>query len=181
MSQLYYFIAQLPSFSSSADSSKPSITSEYFLDLCRRFLSPKAVKIAENLSLEPPKADVKTTSAFLNQWYDRERKLRFALAQIRALKMKKEVKDIPATTEGDIVQAARTACGMDSPLKAEQFLNEYRLSVLDKIAPLDQFSEDAVYNYGLRLMLSERIHKFNKEEGMASYRKLYDEILGESK
>src|SRR5574344_2135441 len=75
----------------------------------------------------------------------------------------------------------RTATGMDSPLSAEQYLNEYRMTVLDKIAPLDNFSVDAVYNYGLRLMLVERMNKFNKDEGLTSYRKLYDEILGETK
>ena len=95
--------------------------------------------------------------------------------------MKKEAKDIPITTDGEVIQAARTATGMDSPLSAEQFLNEYRVGVLDKIAPLDTFSIDAVYNYGLHLMLAERMRKFNKDEGLTSYRKLYDEILGETK
>ena len=70
---------------------------------------------------------------------------------------------------------------MDSPLSAEQFLNEYRLGVLDKISPLDMFSVDAVYSYGLKLMLTERMKKFNRDEGLASYHKIYDEILGEKK
>ncbi len=95
--------------------------------------------------------------------------------------MKKEAKDIPPTSDGEVIQAARTATGMDSPLSAEQFLNEYRIGVLDKIAPLDQFSVDAVYNYGLRLMLAERMKKFNRDEGLASYHTIYEEILGETK
>lgn len=182
MKHLYYLVSQLPSFSSSADSNnKLPITTEYFKDLCQRFMSPEDAETASKLSLEPPRVKESTGSVFLDTWYQQERKLRFALAQLRALKMKKDAKDIPATTEAEIVQAARTATGMDSPLSAEQYLNEYRLSVLDKIAPLDNFSVDAVFNYGLRLMLCERMHKFNKDEGLTSYRKIYDEILGENK
>jgi hypothetical protein len=143
---------------------------------------PKAdADIVSSLSLEPPREPVPTGSAFLDTWYTKERNLRLALAQVRALKMKKEAKDIPITSDGEVIQAARTATGMDSPLSAEQYLNEYRMTVLDKIAPLDNFSVDAVYNYGLRLMLVERMNKFNKDEGLTSYRKLYDEILGETK
>lgn len=179
---LYYLVAQLPAFSSNADSSaKLPITTEYFKDLCARFMSQKDNEMAQNLSLEPPKENVATGSAFLDEWYTRERNLRFALAQVRAQKMKKEAKDIPITTDGEAVQVARTATGMDSPLSAEQYLNGYRLEVLDKIAPLDMFSVDAVYNYGLRLMLTERMRRFNRDEGLASYHKIYEEILGENK
>ncbi len=182
MEHLYYLVAQLPSFSCDGESNaKLPITVAYFKDLCSRFMSEKANRIAQNLSLEPPREPCTTGSPFLDEWYTKERNLRFALAQVRALKLKKEVKDVPITTDGEVIQAARTATGMDSPLSAEQFLNTYRMSVLDKIAPLDQFSADAVYNYGLRLMLAERMKKFNRDEGLASYHKIYEEILGENK
>jgi len=179
---LYYLVAQLPSFSTSDDANyKLPITVEYYRDLCQRFMNPKDAETAKKLSLEPPREGESTGSAFLDGWYTKERNLRLALAQLRALKMKKETKDLGSTTDGEVIQVARTATGMDSPLSAEQFLNEYRLSVLDKIAPLDIFSVDAVYNYGLRLMLAERMKKFNRDEGLTSYHKIYDEILGEKK
>ncbi len=181
MANLYYLVAQLPSFSQTAEGGKLPITTEYFIELCSRFMKGKSLETVKNLSLEPPKEACSTGSSFLDTWYSKERNLRFALAQVRALKMRKEVKDIPITSDGEVVQAARTATGMDSPLSAELFLNEYRLGVLDKITPLDMFSEDAVYSYGLHLMLAERMRKFNKEEGISSYHKLYDEILGSSK
>ena len=180
MEHLYYLVAQLPAFSATQDQKLP-ITSAYFLDLCTRFMSPEAAKAVRELSLEPPLDGKSTGSDFLDAWYTKERNLRLALAQIRALKMKKEAKDIPLTSDGEVIQAARTATGMDSPLSAEQFLNEYRIGVLDKLAPLDQFSVDAVYNYGLRLMLAERMKKFNRDEGLASYHTIYEEILGETK
>ncbi len=182
MEHLYYLVAQLPSFSVSGESSsKLPISTEYFKDLCMRYMNAKDCQVAQNLSLEPPRERVSTGSAFLDEWYDKERNLRYALAQVRAQKMKKEASVVPITTDGEVIQAARTATGMDSPLSAELFLNEYRLSVLDKIAPLDMFSVDAVYSYGLKLMLTERIRKFNRDEGLASYHKIYDEILGEKK
>ena len=180
MAKQYYLVSQLPSVEN-LDSRQLPITEQYYRDLCGRFLDAKSVKIVQNLSLEPPKKEGKTGSAFLDQWYTKERNLRFALAQVRALKMKKEAKDIPISSDGEVVQAARTATGMDSPLSAEQYLNEYRLGVLDKIAPLDIFSVDAVYCYGLKLMLAERMKKFNRDLGLASYHKIYDEILGEKK
>lgn len=182
MEHLYYLVSQLPSFSVSDDSNaKLPLTTEYYKDLCSRFMSEEKRQIAQNLSLEPPLELKATGSAFLDVWYSKERNLRLALAQLRALKMKKEAKDLPLTSDGEVIQAARTATGMDSPLSAEQFLNQYRMSVLDKIAPLDIFSSDAVFCYGLKLMLAERMKKFNRDEGLASYHKIYDEILGEKK
>ncbi len=182
MEHLYYLVSQLPSFKTDDDSgAKLPITTANFKDLCQRFMSAKNAELARNLTLEPPLEDAPTGSVFLDSWYKKERDLRFALAQLRALKMKKDTKDIPSVADGEVVQAARTVTGMDSPLSAELYLNEYRLSVLDKIAPLDYFSVDAVYNYGLRLMLTERIKKFNRDEGLASYHKIYDDILGEDK
>ena len=77
----------------------------------------------------------------------------------------------------EVIQAARTATGMDSPLAAEQFLNQYRLNLLNSIRPQDEFSIDAVYLYGLKLKLALRMKKFNAEKGMASYHKIYDSIL----
>lgn len=182
MEHLYYLVSQLPAFTVNDDnSSKLPITTEYFKDLCSRFMSKKDCENIKNLSLEPPRKNISTGSKFLDTWYEKERNLRFSLAQVRALKMKKDLKDIPIVNDGEVVQAARTATGMDSPLSAEQFLNQYRMSVLNKIAPLDIFSVDAVYNYGLKLMLTERMKKFNRDEGLASYHKIYEEILGEKK
>lgn len=182
MEHLYYLVAQLPAFSVNDDSSqKLPLTVGYFKDLCSRFMSEKSARLAENLTLEPPVEPVSTGSVFLDEWYEKERSLRLALAQVRALKMKKDTKNLPSASDGESVQAARTAAGMDSPLSAEQYLNQYRLGILDRIAPMDSFSADAVYSYGLKLMLTERMKKFNRDEGLASYHKIYDEILGEKK
>lgn len=177
MSNQYYLLAQLPSFSASDEKSALPITEEYFYDLCSRFLDKKSLGHVKELSLVPPREKTETGSAFLDRWYDTERELRLALAQIRALRLNKKIKTENKSLSVDVVQAARTATGMDSPLAAEQFLNKYRLSLLDSIRPADEFSVDAVYLYGLRLKLALRIKKFDTNKGMASYHKIYDSIL----
>ncbi|MCR5290076.1 MAG: DUF2764 domain-containing protein [Treponema sp.] len=180
MSEQYYLVAQLPDITAVGEKQTLPITEEYFRDLCERFLSSKGVEIARNLSLVPPREDVKTGSAFVDAWYEKERALRLGLAQVRALAMKKEAVQINGACTGDVMQAARTAVGMDSPLAAEQFLYQYRISVVDQLTPLDMFSEDAVFAYGIKLMLTQRMKVFNTETGMASYHTIYERILGET-
>ena len=177
MGSLYYLVSQLPALESYEGRGQLPITEKSFKELCSRFLSEKDIKNLEKLSLEPSKSEESTGSQFLDKWNEKERALRFALAQVRALRMKKEAEMLPGSCTADIVQAARTAVGMDSPLSAEQFLYEYRLRLLDDLRPLDGFSIDAVYAYGLRLMLVERMRKFEVENGKASYHKIYDTIL----
>ena len=179
MSAQYYLIAQLPDISAVNEKAALPITEKYYRDLCSRFLSEYEMKVIDQLSLVPPRTAESTGSVFLDTWYDRERNLRYALAQIRAQKMKKDSDQIPGSCTADIMQAARTAVGMGSPLSAEQFLYEYRMSVLNNIRPYDIFSIDAVYEYGIRLMLAQRMKQFSREKGAASYRRIYDSILGE--
>ncbi|MBQ0051426.1 MAG: DUF2764 family protein [Treponema sp.] len=177
MSNQYYLMSQLPEFNVSDDKTVLPITYEYYYDLCSRFLSKSEMKILEGLSLEPPVEECKTGSDFVDNWNHKEKSLRLALGQIRALRMKKKFNAGFESIAPDAVQAARTASGMDSPLAAEQFLNQYRLSVIESMRPTDGFSVDAVFRYGLRLMLATRMKKFDAANGMASYKKIYTRIL----
>ena len=173
----YYLVSQLPNISSTESKSALPLNAAQFLELASRFISDDEKTVLAGLSLVPPMELTPTGSAFLDIWYEKERNLRCALAQIRAQKLKKDSVPLPAGCTADIVSAARTAVGMDSPLSAEQFLFEYRLHLLDDLRPLDGFSIDAVYAYGLRLMLVERMRKFEVENGKTSYHKIYDTIL----
>ena len=173
----YYLVSQLPNISSAESKTNLPLTSEDFRELACRFISEDEKVIVNALSLVPSKELNSTGSAFLDTWYEKERNLRLALAQIRAQKMKKESVQLPAGMTADIISAARTAVGMDSPLSAEQFLYEYRLHLLDDLRPMDNFSIDAVYAYGLKLLLVERMRKFEVENGKTSYHKIYDNIL----
>ncbi len=173
-------VSQLPDISAAGEKSALPITEKYYRDLCSRFFDAKQIEILNKLSLEAPKFPEPTGSDFLDKWYGFERALRYALVQVRAQKMKKDAGAVPVSISADLLQAARTAVGMDSPLSAEQFLYEFRLGVLNELQPMDYFSSDYVFAYGIRLMLLERIRKFNKEKGTDSYHKIYDTILGET-
>ncbi|MCQ2591500.1 MAG: DUF2764 domain-containing protein [Treponema sp.] len=176
----YYLVSQLPNVSSAEGKSALPFNTNGFKELCCRYISEKEKETLNGLSLVPPKDAASTGSAFLDVWYEKERNLRFALAQIRAQKMKKDNVSLPAGCTADIVSVARTAVGMDSPYSAEQYLFEYRIKLLEDLKPLDNFSIDSVYAYGLKLMLVERMRKFDVENGKTSYHKIYDTILGET-
>ena len=178
----YYLVSQLPAFSITQNAPLP-VTEEYFLDLCSRFMNKKAVKVLQNLSLEPPRQVETTGFSVLDKWYDFERSLRIALAYLRAQKMKKDFIDptnLLSKVTPEIMQCARTAMAFESPLEAEDYLDQNRIDYLTNILPYDSFSDEAVIAYGLKLKLANRVKKFNEEAGMASYRKIYDQILGES-
>ena len=175
----YYLVSQLPNISTTEGKANLPLNGKSFIELAGRFISEDEKITLNGLSLVPPKELTSTGSVFLDTWYEKERNLRFALAQIRAQKMKKDSIPLPPGCTADIVNIARTAGGMDSPLSAEQFLFEYRIKLLDEIRPMDNFSIDAVYAYGLKLMLVERMRKFDVENGKASYHEIYDNILGD--
>ena len=177
----YYLVSQLPNISVTEGKSSLPIDTKAFKELCCRFISENEKQIINNLSLVPPVDGAKIGSVFLDTWYEKERNLRFALAQIRAQKMKKESFILPPGCTADIISAARTAVGMDSPYSAEQFLYDYRIKLLDDLRPLDSFSIDAIYAYGIKLMLVERMRKFDVENGKTSYHKIYNSILNEDK
>lgn len=176
MGNWYYLVSQLPALPQDISAPLP-VTEEYFMELCSRFLDGKALKTMQSLSLEPPRSKKSTGSATVDTWYDWERKLRFALGTIRAQRMKKEFSVEDASFPADIMQTARTACGFDSPLEAELFLNGERLKLLESISPSDCFSTDAVFAYALKLKLANRMRKFDAELGMSSYKKIYEKIL----
>jgi hypothetical protein len=174
-------MAQIPSLPVDAGQRHLPITEESFLELCSRFLDPKSLKILLELSLEPPKNPKKTGSVAVDSWNEMENNLRLALAQVRSQKLKKNFEVPPVSIRPEAIQAARTAMSFDSPLEAEQFLNQFRKDFVDCLAKPDIFSTESLYVYALRLKLAHRIQKFDEEAGIASYHKIYDRILGEAK
>jgi hypothetical protein len=187
MASWYYLVAQLPSLPDKlpAGAVPLPMTGAQFLELAGRFLDPKSLSILSTLTLVPPAAINKTGSHVVDTWNATEHALRVALAQARAQKLNKKfavdvyestLKTIPVS----VLQAVRTAMTLDSPLAAEQFLNDFRLSVLSDLTPMNSFSTEVLYLYALKLKLFERIRKFSEESGTASYKMIYDQILGET-
>ena len=176
MSSWYYFVAQLPTLSLDTEVPMP-ITEEYFLNLATRYLDEKSLKTLKELSLEPPREVSKFSSTLVKKWFDFERTLRFALAEIRARKLKKDVEILQKECPSFILEIARTATGFESPLAAELYLAKQRMNYLTSITPSDIFCTDSVFAYALKLKLLARLRVFNEETGMSSYKQIYEKIL----
>ena len=177
----YYLISQLPSLDGISENTPLPITEERFFELCDRFLGKKARNEMKNLTLLPPKSGEHSGSALLKAWNKSERNLRFALGKVRAEKMKKTFDTENRVLPAEYIKIANTAVEMDNPMEAEKFLNRYRLELLEALRPMDNFSEDFVFYYGLKLKLLLRIRQFDTDAGEAAYRHIYNSILiGES-
>lgn len=177
MAEYYFLMSQLPSLDGISENMILPITEERFLELCHRFLSKKAQSEINKLSLIPSRNHEKSYSGLIEAWNEGERNLRLALAKVRAEKMNKlfDIENKPLSVK--LMQTAHTAVEMESPLEAEKFLNRYRLEFLETLRPMDNFSEDAVFYYGLKLKLSLRIRQFDAGIGEAAYRNIYNSIL----
>ena len=170
-------MAQLPSLDGIGENMPIPITEERFLELCKSFLKEKTFNELTKLSLLPTKTYEKSNSNLIECWNESERNLRFALAKLRADKMNKSFEKENNSLPMVLVQFARTAVDMDSPLEAEKFLNSYRLEFLETLRPMDTFSEDTVFYYWLKLKLLLRIRQFNADNGKAAYKNIYDSII----
>ena len=174
---LYYLMSQLPSLDGISENMPLPITEERFLELCGNFLGEKAKEELNKLSLVPSKKLSTTGSALINAWNEGERNLRLVLGKVRAEKMNKTFEVENQSFPQNIVQVAHTAIEMQNPMEIENFLNIYRLNFLESLRPLDNFSEDTVFYYWLKLKLISRIRQFSKENGESAYRNIYDSIM----
>ena len=84
-----------------------------------------------------------------------------------------ENKILPA----EYIRIANIVTEMDNPMEAEEYLSRFRLGLLEALRPLDSFSEDYIFYYGLKLKLLLRIRKFDTKNGEKAYRDIYNSIL----
>lgn len=173
----YYLISQLPSLDGLSENVPMPITEERFLELCERFLSKKSQEELRNLKLMPSRDYEKSGSPLVEKWNDGERKLRLVLAKARADKMKKQFEMNENSVPVELQQAVREAVEIENPMEAEKFLNKYRLEFLESLRPMDSFSEDFVFYYGLKLKLISRIKQFDTESGETAYKNIYNSIM----
>lgn len=177
----YYLISQLPSLEGISENAPLPIDEERFFDLCGQHLGKKAQIEMEKLTIAPPMDAENTSSVLLKEWYDGERNLRLALSKVRAEKMNKtfdlQNKSLPA----ELLKVAGEAANEENPMKAENMLFEYRLKFLESLRPMDTFSQDFVFYYGLKLKLIARMRQFDTELGEAAYKDIYNSILDGSR
>lgn len=174
----YYLISQLPSLDGPRLDGPLPITEEAFLELCRRHLSKRAFGEIERLTLTPaPDAEQDGGSALIRAWNAGERDLRLALAAARAERMHKPTphagKEIPAS----LLRVVGEALAAEDPLTAEKLLLTYRLAFLESLRPMDGFSQDFLFYYGLKLKLLARFRGFDSARGEAAYKQIYSATL----
>lgn len=173
----YYLISQLPSLDGLSENVPMPITEERFFELCERFLSKKLQEQLKKLTLMPSRDYEKSESSLVEKWNEGERKLRLVLAKARADKMKKQFEMNENSVPVELQQAVREAVEIENPMEAEKFLNKYRLEFLESLRPMDSFSEDFVFYYGLKLKLISRIKQFDLESGETAYKNIYSSII----
>jgi len=173
----YYLISQLPSLDGLSENVPMPITEERFFELCERFLSKKLQEQLKKLTLMPSRDYEKSESSLVEKWNEGERKLRLVLAKARADKMKKQFEISENSIPVELQQAVREAVEIENPMEAEKFLNKYRLEFLESLRPMDSFSEDFVFYYGLKLKLISRIKQFDLETGETAYKNIYNSIM----
>ena len=173
----YYLISQLPSLDGGSEGTPIPITEERFEELCEEFLGKKALNEFHKLTLSPSRTPLKSNSSLIESWNEGEINLRLALGKARAAKLNKpfdtENKILPA----ELIKVTSTATEFESPLEAENYLANYRLNFLESLRPMDNFSEDFIFYYGLKLKLILRKRLFDKKIGEDAYRNIYDSIL----
>ncbi len=173
----YYLISQLPSLDGINENAPLPITEERFLELCERFLGKKAQQDIRKLTLFPPKSKEESNCGFIDEWNERERLLRFALGKARAEKMKKTFDTENKILPVEYIKVASSAVEMENPMEAEKFLNRYRLEILETLRPMDSFSQDYIFYYGIKLKLLLSIRQFDVKAGEAAYKNIYNSIL----
>ncbi len=177
----YYLISQLPSLDGIGENTPLPISEERFAELCNRFLGKKAQDDMRNLTLSPPKKFESSGSALIDTWNESERNLRFALGKVRAEKMKKSFDAGNRILPAEYIKAANVATEMENPMEAEKYLNHYRLEILETLRPMDNFSVDYIFYYGLKLKLILRTRQFDTNAGEKAYRNIYSSILNGDK
>ena len=173
----YYLISQLPSLDGISENSPLPITEDRFAELCSRFLGKRAQRAMEKLTLSPSKDIESSGSSLIDSWNQNEINLRLALAKVRAEKMKKHFDTQSRSAQGDNIRAANAAIEIENPMEAEKYLNGYRLEFLETLRPMDSFSEDYIFYYGLKLKLLLRVRQFDTKVGEKAYKNIYNSIL----
>ena len=125
----YYLVSQLPSLDGLSENTPLPITEERFSELCLTFLGKKAQNEFERLTLLPSRDCEKGSSDLINSFNENERFLRLSLGKARGEKLKKQF-ECDEILPAQLLQVAKTAVELTSPMEAESFLNSYRITLM---------------------------------------------------
>ena len=188
MGSYYYLMAQLPFL---IYEQKPPMTSAAFKELAVPILTEEDAAFMDQLAIDPAPetgSDINayaqkapsTGCGFIDEWREWERSFRLNLAKHRAVKTKRDsagALEPPPYPQDAAAAAVRAVNGESSPLEGEIIIDKARWNAIDALAGIDYFDRNNVYAYFLKLVLLERRHLFNVDNGMNEYKSLYAEII----
>jgi len=111
-----------------------------------------------------------------------EMSLRNDLVRLRAGKQNLDADEYCREAEPvyGTARIAAEAFMMDSPLKAELYLDKCRWLRIDELASGHLFDIEFIRSYRMKLLILERRSGFNAEFGFRAYRDLYNRVLSVS-
>ncbi len=165
----YYNITALPTIWLGE---KVPISEEKFLQFAEDTLQPEDYHVLSKSRLgfsEP------TGFVFADQILSWEKELRLELAKARLAKLKFEPPRPLPDSDGRhvLLEKARTALAMDSPLEAECYLNNLRWCFIEEMGVSHFFDLEALIVYYFKLQIALRQEKFQKDLGREAFEKTY--------
>jgi hypothetical protein len=172
VSQYYYTAAALPTIRLGE---KVPISEEIFLQLAEDTLGPEEYRVILRSrwgSIEP------TGSTFADRILSWEKELRRELAKARLAGLgSSSPQALPESDGHDVLlEKARTALSLDSPLAAENYLNSLRWSFVEEMSVSHFFDLEALIAYYFKLQLALRQDKFQKAAGQEVFDKVYEKV-----
>ncbi|MDD4202054.1 MAG: DUF2764 family protein [Candidatus Omnitrophica bacterium] len=157
----YYLIASLPFLSLEKEL---RISKEQFLLECEKWLSEKDMDILLNSVVFEDDIDFEKDD-MLSIWKAFDAFLRKQLARYRENTKEGLKSSVTDKTIKEIVE-------QQDPLKKEKVLAEKKLEILDDLEQGHVFDLEAVIIYYLKLVIIERIKKFDEEKGLQVFETL---------
>lgn len=172
MSQYYFAVASLPMLFYGTDTGPDR---DEFLQICLENCSGKDFRIIESAGLEPVARD----NHLLRRWSSWETSLRNELVTLRAKDLQKDpsryLRD-ESSFFTDISDIAREAYNQESPLQAEEVLNQARWNRLEELETGHHFDLEKLIVYHLKLQLNERKALFTKKAGEENFTRVYESV-----
>ena len=172
MSQYYYTAAALPTVRLGE---RVPVSEEKFLQLAEDTLGPEKYQVLLKSrwgSIEP------TGSPFADRIlaWDKELRLELAKARLAGLKLSSP-HALPESDGYDVLlEKARTALSLDSPLAAENYLNSLRWSFVEEMSISHFFDLEALIAYFFKFQLALRQEKFQKAAGRDAFEQIYRKV-----
>lgn len=165
----YFLIASLPLLKLEET---PPLTVEKFRRQCEDHLTAVDLKALDNLLSGKPSSPL---HRFVEEWIERETRLRNALVRLRALRSGDDPEAFVRATSGYdsyTEKAAAEAMARPHPAERELELDRFRWNVIEELAGLDPFAVDVVLAYGLKLNLVWRWVRLSEAKGHEVVKKI---------